>query len=81
MKQIPVTAVFIPESTQQTLFVSGYITLGCPGMREPFARFQEPDDPDEVTIEVIVDEDGNEFYESDFTDQEIKSLHQKMFEL
>lgn len=45
-----------------------------------FDRFQEPDDPAEVEVVVVVDEDGHEVSEAIFTDAEMEQIEAKAIE-
>jgi hypothetical protein len=60
--------------------VRAVITPGSPAPAQNFDRFQEPDDPGEVEITSITDEDGNEIDTDNFSDKDWQRMEEKAFE-
>lgn len=58
-------AYFHPD-TEEEYKVTATIMFAAKVQQEPFSRFKEPEDEDEVIIDSIYDLDGNEYLESDF---------------
>ena len=58
-------AYFHPD-TELEYKVNATIMFAAKVPQEPFSRFKEPEDEDEVIIDSISDLDGNEYLESDF---------------
>lgn len=69
---------FHPD-TENEYNVTATILFAAKVPQEPFSRFKEPEDEDEVVIESIYDIDGKEFIESDFEPRIIQDMRDHCF--
>lgn len=71
-------AYFHPD-TEDEYNVTATILFAAKVPQEPFSRFKEPEDEDEVIIDLIRDLDGNEFADSDFEPRIIQDMRDHCF--
>jgi len=74
MKPIKAISTWINPDTDKQYEVHATIYPGAPGYRAPFSRFQEPDDPDEVEINLIYDIEENEVSQEDLTPEQMELI-------
>ena len=59
--------------------VTATILLAVKYQSDPFSRFREPEDDDEVNIDSIIDSEGNEIPESDFDAWTIQDMRDRCY--
>lgn len=79
MRKSKVIFDFIHPDTQEDYHVEGYVHHGTPGIREPGARFAEPDEPDEWEFIRATLVTGQVLTESDLSESELDAIETAAF--